>query len=146
MFKIELSNGSLIKDAFDAISTMVDEVVCVIDNDGFRLTAMDRSHISFVSLDLKPTVFDEFECTVPEKVVLDTDEFMKVLKRMKNSDILRLTNDEGNLIIRYIGDAEREFKIRFIDSEYDIPQPPTLEPPVAVTVPSGLMKDALNKL
>lgn len=146
MFKIELSDTSIFKASFEAISTIVDEIICVIDSDGFRVTALDRSHISFVSLDLKPTVFDEFECTVPEKIAIDTDEFMKVLKRMKNSDVLHLTMDEGNLIIKFVGDAEREFKIRLIDTEYDIPQPPALDPPVMVTVPSGLMKDALNDM
>ena len=143
MFKIELSDTSIFKAAFEAISAIVDEIVCVIDSEGFRVTAMDRSHISFLCLDLKPTVFDEFECTVPEKLNIDADEFMRILKRMKNSDVLKLSNDEGNLVIKFVGDADREFKLRLIDMEYEIPQPPHLEPPVTVNVPSNLVNECL---
>lgn len=146
MFKIELSDTSIFKAAFEAISAIVDEIVCVIDSEGFRVTAMDRSHISFLCLDLKPTVFDEFECTVPEKLNIDADEFMRILKRMKNSDVLKLSNDEGNLVIKFVGDADREFKLRLIDMEYEIPQPPHLEPPVTVNVPSNLVNECLKDM
>ena len=89
-FKIVLSDNGLFKDAFEAISTIVDEVACHIDSEGFRVSALDRSHIVFTSLNLKPTVFDEFECSKPEKVTIDTSEFMKVLKRMKGHDLIDL--------------------------------------------------------
>lgn len=143
MFEIELSDTGFFKDAFDSISAIIDEIIIVIDSDGFRVRALDRSHISFVSLDLKPTVFDVFECNTPEKLNIDTDEFMKILKRMKSKDLLKLSCDEGNFIIKLIGDVDREFKIRLIDIEYEIPQPPSLEPPVSVNVPSELVKDTL---
>lgn len=146
MFKISLSDTNMFKSAFEAISAIVDEIICVIDSEGFRVTAMDRSHIAFVSLDLKPTVFDEFECNAPDKITIDTSEFMRVLKRMKGSDVLTLTNEEGNLIIKFTGDADREFKLRLIDMEYDVPEPPALEPPVSVEVPSGLVKDCLSDM
>lgn len=145
-FKIELSDTKIFKSAFEAISTIVDEIICVIDSEGFRVSALDRSHISFVNLDLKPTVFDEFECDMPEKITIDSAEFMKILKRMKGSDILHLSLDEGNFIVKFIGDADRVFKLRLIDSEYDAPEPPALEPPVCVTVPSELVKDCLTDM
>lgn len=146
MFRIELSDHKLIKEAFEAISKIVDEIIIVVDSEGFRARALDRNHISFVNLDLQPTVFDSFECTVPEKITIDTDEFMQILKRMKNNDVLTLTSDEGNFIINLAGDVDREFKIRLIDVEYEIPQPPHIEPPVTVNVPSGLVKDTLGDM
>lgn len=146
MFKLVLSDVKLFKNAFDAISSIVDEVVCVIDSEGFRVTAMDRSHIVFCGLDLKPTVFDEFECTVPDKITIDTDEFMKILKRAKGNDTLTLSSDEGNVIIKFTGDVDREFKIRLIDIEYESPQPPALNPPVSVEVPSELVNECLKDM
>ncbi len=146
MFKLVLSDIKMFKNAFDAISSIVDEVVCVIDSEGFRVTAMDRSHICFAGLDLKPTVFDEFECTVPDKITIDTDEFMKILKRSKSNDILTLSSDEGNVIIKFTGDVDREFKIRLIDMEYESPQPPALNPPVSVEVPSELVNECLKDM
>ena len=146
MFRLVLSDIKMFKTSFEAISTIVDEVVCVIDSEGFRVTAMDRSHIVFCNLDLKPTVFDEFECNVPDKITIDTDEFMKILKRAKNNDILTLSSDDGNVIIQFTGDVEREFKIRLIDIEYESPQPPVLNPPVSVEVPSDLVNECLKDI
>ena len=53
MFKAELSDSSILKTSFDAISSIVDEVQIQTDSEGMRLDALDRSHITFVHLELK---------------------------------------------------------------------------------------------
>ena len=112
MFKAELSNPNILKTSFDAISSIVDEVQIQTDSEGFRLDALDRSHITFVHLELKSSLFDEFVCDEPEKINIDTDEFMKVLKRSKSTDRVIMSLDEGNFIITFEGEAKRTFKIR----------------------------------
>ena len=117
MFKAELSNPNILKTSFDAISSIVDEVQIQTDSEGFRLDALDRSHITFVHLELKSSLFDEFVCDEPEKINIDTDEFMKVLKRSKSTDRVIMSLDEGNFIITFEGEAKRTFKIRLIDMD-----------------------------
>ena len=145
-FKIELVDNNIIKTAFESITHIVDEVVCNIDSEGFRVTALDRSHVTFVSLNLQSEVFDSFECNVPTKICLDTQEFSQILKRCKNNDVLVLSSDMGNLIVECKGDVDRLFKIRLIDVDYEQPAPPNLNPPVSVEVPSNLMKDCLTDM
>ena len=128
MFKAELSNPNILKTSFDAISSIVDEVQIQTDSEGFRLDALDRSHITFVHLELKSSLFDEFVCDEPEKINIDTDEFMKVLKRSKSTDRVIMSLDEGNFIITFEGEAKRTFKIRLIDIEYESPTFPTRLP------------------
>ena len=106
MFKAELSNPNILKTSFDAISSIVDEVQIQTDSEGFRLDALDRSHITFVHLELKSSLFDEFVCDEPEKINIDTDEFMKVLKRSKSTDRVIMSLDEGNFIITFEGDMD----------------------------------------
>lgn len=146
MFKAELNNSNILKTSFDAISSIVDEVQIQTDSEGMRLDALDRSHITFVHLELKASLFDEFICDEPEKINIDTDEFMKVLKRAKSNDHVLLTLDEGNLIVTFEGEATRTFKIRLIDMEYDSPVPPQLEHPVKIEVPFALLKDSINDI
>ena len=110
MFKAELSDSSILKTSFDAISSIVDEVQIQTDSEGMRLDALDRSHITFVHLELKASLFDEYICDVPEKINIDTDEFMRVLKRAKSQDRVLMSLDEGNFIITFEGDATRTFK------------------------------------
>ena len=126
-FKLELSDTKIFKDAFESIRKIIDEVTIECDSEGMRLKALDRSHITFVNLEFKATLFDEYICTVPEKINVDTEELTKVLKKCKTSDILQLTVDEGNLIIIFEGDATRKFKIRLIDLEYEPATPPMID-------------------
>ena len=144
MFKIVLSDNSLFKEAFESISHIIDEIVCIIDSEGFRVNAIDRGHICFVSFNLKYNVFDEFICDAPTKVAIDTNEFHKILKRMKKTDILTLESDAGNFIIKLDGDANREFKLRLIDVDYEIPEMPNIDYDVSIDVPSNVVNDALT--
>lgn len=146
MFKAELSNPNILKTSFDAISSIVDEVQIQTDSEGFRLDALDRSHITFVHLELKSTLFDEFVCDEPEKINIDTDEFMKVLKRSKSTDRVIMSLDEGNFIITFEGEAKRTFKIRLIDIEYESPTPPQLNSPTRFEIPFNLLKDSIQDM
>ena len=146
MFKAELSNPNILKTSFDAISSIVDEVQIQTDSEGFRLDALDRSHITFVHLELKSSLFDEFVCDEPEKINIDTDEFRKVLKRSKSTDRVIMSLDEGNFIITFEGEAKRTFKIRLIDIEYESPTPPQLNSPTKFEIPFNLLKDSIQDM
>ena len=116
MFKAELSDSSILKTSFDAISSIVDEVQIQTDSEGMRLDALDRSHITFVHLELKASLFDEYICDVPEKINIDTDEFMRVLKRSKSQDRVLMSVDEDY----FIASADGEFgdaSIKYLHGE-----------------------------
>lgn len=143
MFKAELNDPNILKTSFDAISSIVDEVQIQVDSEGMRLDALDRSHITFVHLELHKELFDEYECDEPEKINIDTEELMKVLRRAKAGDRLIITSDDANLILTFEGEATRQFKIRLIDIEYETPQPPLIEYENEFEVPFSLLKDAI---
>ena len=144
--KVELSDNKIMKTAFESISRIVDEATIIFDTEGMRLTTLDRSHITFISLEFKKTLFDEYECTTPEQAPVDVNEFMKVLKKCKSNDILRLSVDEGNLIIIFDGDATRKFKLRLIDSEYEPQVPPKINHSCNIQVPIDVLVNALNDM
>ena len=145
-FKLELTDNSIFKSIFESVARIIDEVTLIADSEGVRLKALDKSHITFISLDLHYDLFDEYICDVPEKINIDADQFWRVLRKCKSSDILRLTVDEGNLIVTFEGDASRKFNIRLIDIEYEQAEPPMIDHPVNLTIPSELLKDVLNDM
>ncbi len=146
MFKAVLSDSNILKTSFDAISSIVDEVQMKADSDGLRLDALDRSHITFVHLEFKATLFDVYQCDEPLKINVDTEELMKVLKRAKSEDIVELTVDEGNFILTFENEARRTFKIRLIDIEYEAPSPPELEYPTEFEIPFTLLKNSIQDI
>ena len=145
-FQLETSNNRIFKESFDSISRIVDEITLIIDTEGLKLTTLDRSHTTFIIMELDKTVFDEFECTTPEKICIDVNEFMKVLRNVKSNDILRLNVDEGNFIVTFIGDATRKFKLRLIDNDYEPQVPPKISHPVKISIPSTILTDALKDM
>lgn len=146
MFKAEMSDPNILKTSFEAISSIVDEVQIQTDSEGLRLDALDRSHITFAHLELKASLFDEYACDEPEKINLDTEELMKILKRSKSNDRVYLELEENNLIIIFEGEAKRRFKIRLIDIEYDSPSAPQLEYPTEFDIPFTLLKDSMSDI
>ena len=145
-FELELSDNKIFKDIFKSISNIMDEVVLECDSEGMKLNALDRSHITFVNLEFKASLFDEYQCDVPEKLNIDTNEFYKVLKKCKTSDILKLSVDENNIIIIFEGDATRKFHLRLIDLEYESATPPEIEHSVNLNIPVDVLKNALSDM
>lgn len=141
--KFESYNPSILKDTFEAISHIIDECELTCTNDGITINALDKSHITFIELNYKKTLFDEYEAE-NEQLLIDTNELMKILKRCKNQDILTFESNENNLIITMKGESTKRFKLRLIDQEYNTPVPPTIDYPVILEVPSELIKDSLE--
>lgn len=146
MFKAELNDPNILRTSFDAISSIVDEVQIQISAEGMRLDALDRSHITFVHLELGAALFDEYTCDEPQKINVDTEELMKVLKRAKSNDRVILSLEEGNLIVQFEGEAVRTFKIRLIDIEYETPSPPEIQYENEFEVPFQLLKDSIGDI
>ncbi|MDO5851824.1 MAG: proliferating cell nuclear antigen (pcna) [Methanobacteriaceae archaeon] len=147
MFKIVLSDPSILKTSFDAISGIVDEVQIEVDTDGLRLNAMDRSHITYVHLELKAELFDIYKCETPHKINVDTDELIKVLKRAKNDDVIELTlEEESNLILVFEGATKRTFKVKLIDIDYESASQPEIEFPVKLNMPIDVFKNTIQDI
>ena len=143
--KLELTNHGILKSCFDSISSIVDEITLTADEDGIHLRSLDKSHITFITLELKPTLFDSYECPEPERIAIDCDEFYKILKKAKNNETLEINIHDGfNITMK--GDATRKFKIRQIDMEYDSPTPPLMDIPCNIKIPSDLLKNYISDL
>lgn len=145
-FKLTLNDNKIFKTIFESVSSIIDEVTLTADSDGLRLNALDSSHITFVSLNLEYSLFDEYLCDVPERINIDAVQFMKILKKCKTNDILGLSVDDGNLIVTFEGDASRKFNIRLIDNEYEKVEPPEITHSIHLKMPSSLLKDTLNDM
>ena len=65
---------------------------------------------------------------------------------MNKKDTLKLTADEGNLIINLEGEVSRTFKLKLIDMDYETQRPPELNPPAVVEVESDLLNDSLKDM
>ena len=113
----------------EVTSKLLNEVKLECDRDGIRFSGLDNSHICFINMIMDRDYFLEYECDEPETLIVDCDEFLKVLKRMKSDDVLRIHSSEDSLSIIFEGEATRTFNLRLISSDYDTPMMPSLSYP-----------------
>lgn len=146
MFNCRLDDYTLLKTSFESISKIVSEVQIQTDSDGIRLDALDKSHITFIHLEFCKDYFSEYVCTEPEKINVDTEQVLKVLKRGKHDDALYLSVDENNLIFDFNGDVNKHFKIRLIDMDYTAPSPPELVLSGKSVIPFKVLKDSMSDM
>lgn len=143
--KFELSGIKNFKNVMIATEQFLQEIKLEADTDGIRFRGLDKSHIAFIGLNIEESYFDEYDCETPDNIVIDTGEFIKVLKRAKNDDILVCEFEEDSLKIIFKNkDTKRTFRIRGIDMEYSSPQMPNIEYPVNINVDYKLLDESLK--
>ena len=62
MFEARLVQGSLFKKVLEAIKDLLNEATWDCNSTGMSLQAMDNSHVSLVSLQLRSDGFDTYRC------------------------------------------------------------------------------------
>ncbi|KAJ5069261.1 proliferating cell nuclear antigen [Anaeramoeba ignava] len=96
MFKAKLTNAQLFKKLIDAIKDLV--VDCTLDcsKTGIEMQAMDQSHISLVSFELKASGFEVYECPKNLSLGIHIESFSKILKRVGNNTTITLKADQSS--------------------------------------------------
>lgn len=62
MFEARLAQSSILKRVIEAIKDLITEAAFDCSDSGIQLQAMDNSHVSLVSLNLRSDGFDKYRC------------------------------------------------------------------------------------
>lgn len=62
MFEARLTQGSLWKKVLDSVKELLTEAIWDCNSTGITLQAMDSSHVSLVSLNLRSDGFETYRC------------------------------------------------------------------------------------
>ena len=140
-------DATTLRDALKAVSGLVDEVKITIKTDGLGITAMDKSNIAMVILNLPKTSALEWETEatgeMDEILVMELTGLLSVLKRTDKTDVVTLTSDGGRLDITLTGG--RRYKIPLLDSTETPEQKlPKLEHKFEVVMTATKLADAIE--
>ena len=143
--KIELKNIKNFKNILTNVEYFLEEVKFEVDQDGLRFRGLDKSHVAFIGLYVDKEYFDTFEIDEPQSCIVDTNELVKIIKRAKSNDTLRLSFDESNLKLQFINeDTKRKFQIRQVDMEYDSPAMPKIKYPISFSINYKILMDSVK--
>lgn len=146
MFEAEIGNPKLFYSCFDAISAIVDEVKIMVDSEGLRLNALDRSKSNFVHLNLKAEFFDKFVCDDYETININSFSLTEVLKLIKSDTTVKLSLNEYNLVVVGEGETKSSFKLGLLEDSYESPNPPKFDFPATINIESKVFKSIMKKI
>jgi len=126
LFSVKVADSKILKDAFAAISTLVDEATFDVSPDGLRLRAMDPSRVAMVDFLMQKTAFEEYAATENMKICLNMSELLKLLRRAGKDESVELPFDEktGQLKVIIRGRYTRSFNMPTLEAaEEEVPTP-----------------------
>jgi proliferating cell nuclear antigen len=108
VFEAKLVQGSLLKKIVESIRELVTDANVDCSETGISMQAMDSSHVSLVTLNLRNDGFDHFRCDRNLSLGLNLLNLSKILKCAGNDDsiTLRCEDDSDTLTATFESKSE----------------------------------------
>lgn len=97
-----------------AMGFLVDETKNLFDEDGLHAVAVDSSRVAMLSIDIGKAAFTEYMVAEPTVVQYAPSDLLKILKRLKSTDLLQLAIKSRHEI-QIVGKSDktrRAFKLK----------------------------------
>ncbi|KAL4240784.1 hypothetical protein ACF0H5_001572 [Mactra antiquata] len=142
MFEARLVQGSLWKKVIDAIKDLLTEARWDCNSSGITLQAMDSSHVSLVSLNMRSEGFDTFRCDRNLSMGISLGSMAKIIRCAGNDDIITLkTGDDADTVTFVFESPNNEkvsdYEIRLLDIDAEHLGIPETEYNCVVKMPSA---------
>lgn len=142
MFEARLVQGALLKKVLEAVKDLINEATWDCSATGISLQAMDNSHVSLVSLNLRSDGFDKFRCDRNLSMGMNLASVSKILRCAANDDIITIKAQDDADTVNFVFEApnqekvsDYEMKLMNIDTEHlGIPE---TDYSVVIKMPSG---------
>lgn len=87
------------------------------DRDGLKVSETDRAMVSCMKAEFKSVNFDEYDCKTSEKITINLDLLLKIFKRTKKEDKIKLEIKDKNLEIKIYNNWIKIFTIPILEEE-----------------------------
>ncbi|MEA2045323.1 MAG: DNA polymerase sliding clamp [Euryarchaeota archaeon] len=143
MFKAVIDAETL-RDAIDAVSSLVDEVRFAISENGIELKAVDPANVAMVSFRIDPEAFEYFEAAQGD-IGVDLVRLSDVLSMADRGENVTLELDEENHKLK-IGLNSLSYTLSLIDPSAIRKEPrvPDLDLPAHVVLPGPQLRKAIR--
>lgn len=143
MFKAVI-NAEVLKDAIEAVSTIVDEAKFHITKEGMSARAVDPANVAMVSFDLKAGAFESFNATDGE-IGVDLTRLNDILGMTSKDDKIELNlNEETRKLEIRTGGLAYTLSLLDPTSIRKEPKVPNLELPAKIVLNGSELKRAVK--
>ena len=151
MFEARLTEGNLLKKIIEAIKDLVQEANVDCSETGLTMQAMDASHVSLCSLNMRSGGFDHFRCDRSISLGLNLANLGKILKCAGNDDVVTLkAEDEPDTLTLMFEAPNQErisdFELKLMDIETEHLGIPNEEYKCTISMPSNEFQRIIRDL
>merc|ERR1712012_1128482 len=125
MFEARLVQGNLLKKVLESLKDLLTEATWDCADTGIQLQAMDNSHVSLVSVNLRADGFDKFRCGRQLSMGMNLGSMSKILRCASNDDIITIKAQDQADTVTFMFEspnqekvADYEMKLMNLDQEH----------------------------
>lgn len=142
MFEARLVQGNILKKLLDAIKDLLNEAPLDCSETGISLQAMDSSHVSLVSLNLRSDGFDTYRCDRNKSMGINLVSMTKILRCAGNDDAITIKADDNADTVTFVfeapsGDKVSDYEMKLMDIDQEHLGIPDTEYSCVVKMPSA---------
>ncbi|MCX6815763.1 MAG: proliferating cell nuclear antigen (pcna) [Candidatus Aenigmarchaeota archaeon] len=119
MFSARLDNIDMLRDSIATIAEFIDETQLQIKEKGIEMVAADRAVVVVVDFAISRSVFNEYHHEQDEKIGVNLQNFLQILKRAAPEDKMLIKLDNNKFHITFEGTSTRHFILPLIDTSRD---------------------------
>jgi len=122
--RLAINDARLIRKAFKATASLIDEAPVKISDEGLSIRALDLAEVSMIDLVLSKEAFETFEFKKPLRVNIRLSDVLNLLKFEAKSERLEISFTEDRVSFKVSDDFTRIFTIPvFFSEDKDLPLP-----------------------
>lgn len=150
--EIKTVQSNAIRILFEALKDILTDVNLQISSEGLKIISMDGSKQAVVNLKLESNKFEKFYCKNPIRAGLNMTSLYKIIKSVKNSDIITfyILSDSSTKLQIEIENKEKKTNIltvlKLLDIDEDILDIPNIEFDTVKTMPSNDFQSYIREL
>lgn len=116
MFEARLVQSSVLKKILDAIKDLLNEATFECSASGIQLQAMDNSHVSLVSMNLRSDGFDKYRCDRNLSMGINLGSMSKIMKCAGNDDVMTMKAQDNADTVVFVFESANQDKL----SDYEM--------------------------
>lgn len=145
MFEAKIDDISLLRDSIATVAELIDETELHIKEYGIQMIASDRAVVVVVDFYLDRSVFKEYNYTDDQRIGINLQNLLQILKRAGDGDALTIKLSDGKLDLTIKGVSTRKFVLPLIDiSREETPPIDKLEFSASLTVNSDILSNGIE--
>jgi len=142
MFEARLVQGSMLKKVLEAVKDLLNEAIFDCSSTGIALQAMDSSHVSLVSLNMRSDGFETYRCDRNLSMGMNLATMSKILKCAGNDDVITMKASDNADTVTFMFESQNnekvsDYEMKLLDIDAEQLGIPDTEYSSVVKLPSG---------